>query len=45
MRNVAFLAVGLALLVLQANVFRALDAVPVPLADAAWALAICRAAP
>jgi rod shape-determining protein MreD len=40
MRNVAFLAVGLALLVLQANVFRALDAVPVPLAAAAWALAV-----
>jgi rod shape-determining protein MreD len=40
MRNVAFLAVGLALLVLQANVFRVLDAVPVPLAAAAWALAV-----
>jgi rod shape-determining protein MreD len=36
MRNVAFLALGLGLLVLQANVFRALDGIPVGLAVAAW---------
>ena len=40
MRNVAFLALGLALLVLQANVFRALDGVPVWLAAVAWVVAI-----
>jgi rod shape-determining protein MreD len=40
MRNVAFLALGLGLLVLQANVFRALDGVPVWLAAVAWVAAI-----
>jgi rod shape-determining protein MreD len=38
-RNVAFLALGIGLLVLQANVFRALDGVPVWLACAAWIVA------
>jgi rod shape-determining protein MreD len=36
MRNVAFLALGIGLLLLQANVFRALDGVPVWLAIVAW---------
>ena len=40
MRNVAFLALGIGLLVLQANVFRALDGVPVWLAAVAWIVAI-----
>jgi rod shape-determining protein MreD len=40
MRNVAFLGMGLALLVLQANVFRALDGVPVWLTAVVWVLAI-----
>ncbi len=39
MRNVAFLAVGLVLLVLQANVFRVIDGVQPGLAAAAWVLA------
>ena len=39
MRNVAFLALGLALLVLQANVFRVLDGVPAGVAIA-WLLAV-----
>jgi rod shape-determining protein MreD len=39
-RNVAFLAVGLALLVLQANVFRAIDDVRPSLSAAAWVLAV-----
>jgi rod shape-determining protein MreD len=39
-RNVAFLALGIGLLVLQANVFRALDGVPVWLASVAWIVAI-----
>ena len=40
MRNVAFLALGLGLLMLQANVFRALDGVPVWLAAVAWVVAL-----
>jgi rod shape-determining protein MreD len=40
MRNVAFLALGIGLLVLQANVFRALDGVPVWLAAVAWIVAV-----
>jgi len=36
MRNVAFLALGIGLLLLQANVFRALDGVPMWLAIVAW---------
>lgn len=40
MRNVAFLALGLGLLVLQANVFRALDGVPIGVAIAAWVAAL-----
>ncbi len=40
MRNVAFLALGLGLLVLQANVFRALDGVSPWLAAAAWVAAL-----
>jgi len=40
MRNVAFLALGLGLLILQANVFRALDGVPLGLAIAVWIAAI-----
>jgi rod shape-determining protein MreD len=40
MRNVAFLAVGLALLVLQANVFRVIDGVHPVVAGAAWLLAV-----
>src|ERR1700733_10431498 len=40
MRNVAFLALGLGLLVLQANVFRALDGVPIGVAAAAWVAAL-----
>lgn len=40
MRNVAFLALGIGLLVLQANVFRALDGVPIWLASVAWIVAI-----
>ena len=40
MRNLAFLALGLGLLMLQANVFRALDGVPVWLAALAWLVAI-----
>jgi rod shape-determining protein MreD len=39
-RNLAFLALGLGLLVLQANVFRALDGVPVWLAAVAWVVAV-----
>ncbi len=39
MRNVAFLGVGLALLLLQDSVFRAVDGLRVGLAVAAWALA------
>lgn len=39
MRNVAFLALGIGLLVLQANVFRALDGVPTWLAATAWVVA------
>jgi rod shape-determining protein MreD len=39
MRNVAFLALGLGLLMLQANVFRALDGVPVAVAVAVWVAA------
>jgi rod shape-determining protein MreD len=40
MRNVAFLALGLGLLMLQANVFRALDGVPVGVAVFVWILAL-----
>jgi rod shape-determining protein MreD len=40
MRNVAFLGAGLALLVLQANVFRATDGVPPGIAAALWLLAV-----
>ncbi|MGA7123517.1 MAG: rod shape-determining protein MreD [Polyangiaceae bacterium] len=40
MRNVAFLAVGLMLLVLQANVFRAIDGVRPWVATVAWVLAL-----
>ena len=40
MRNVAFLALGIGLLLLQANVFRAFDGVPIWLAAAAWVAAI-----
>jgi rod shape-determining protein MreD len=40
MRNVAFLALGLGLLVLQANVFRVLDGVSLWMAGAAWATAV-----
>jgi rod shape-determining protein MreD len=40
MRNLAFLAVGIVLLVLQANVFRAIDGVSSALAVAAWTLAV-----
>jgi rod shape-determining protein MreD len=40
MRNVAFLALGLGLLMLQANVFRALDGVPPAMAAAVWVAAI-----
>jgi rod shape-determining protein MreD len=40
MRNVAFLAVGLGLLVLQANLFRVLDQLPVWGAVAAWIAAL-----
>jgi rod shape-determining protein MreD len=40
MRNVAFLGAGLALLVLQANVFRATDGVPLGIAVAVWLLAL-----
>jgi rod shape-determining protein MreD len=40
MRNVAFLAVGLALLVLQANVFRAVDGLGIGVAVAAWVVAV-----
>ena len=40
MRNIAFLGVGLALLVLQANVFRALDGVRPGIAVAVWVLAV-----
>jgi rod shape-determining protein MreD len=40
MRNLAFLSFGLALLVVQANVFRGLDGVPVWLACAAWLVSI-----
>jgi rod shape-determining protein MreD len=39
MRNVAFLALGIGLLMLQANVFRALDGVPTWLAAMAWVVA------
>lgn len=39
MRNVAFLALGIGLLLLQANVFRALDGVPMWLAIVAWFVA------
>ena len=40
MRNVAFLALGLGLLMLQANVFRALDGVPVGVAIVVWIAAL-----
>jgi rod shape-determining protein MreD len=40
MRNVAFLALGLGLLMLQANVFRALERVPVGIAVAVWLAAL-----
>ncbi|MDP8999292.1 MAG: rod shape-determining protein MreD [Myxococcota bacterium] len=40
MRNVAFLAVGLALLVLQANVFRAVDDIRPAVACALWVFAV-----
>jgi rod shape-determining protein MreD len=40
MRNVAFLGVGLALLVLQANVFRAVDGLGLGVAVAAWVVAV-----
>jgi rod shape-determining protein MreD len=40
MRNVAFLALGIGLLLLQANVFRALDGMPVWLAAVAWVAAL-----
>ena len=40
MRNVAFLALGIGLLLLQANVFRALDDVPIWVAIAAWIAAV-----
>jgi rod shape-determining protein MreD len=40
MRNVAFLAAGLALLVVQANVFRAFDAISIGGAIAVWIAAI-----
>jgi rod shape-determining protein MreD len=40
MRNVAFLALGLGLLVLQANVFRVLDNVSVWMAGTAWVVAV-----
>ena len=40
MRNVAFLAVGLGLLLLQANVFRALDGVHPGVAAAVWVIAL-----
>lgn len=40
MRNVAFLALGVGLLVLQANVYRALDGVPLWLAVVAWIAAV-----
>jgi rod shape-determining protein MreD len=40
MRNVAFLGAGLALLVLQANVFRAMDGVRLGVMAAVWLLAI-----
>jgi rod shape-determining protein MreD len=40
MRNVAFLALGIGLLLLQANVYRALDGVPVWLAAVVWVVAL-----
>jgi rod shape-determining protein MreD len=40
MRHVAFLAAGLALLILQANVFRLLDGVPVFVVMIAWIAAV-----
>jgi rod shape-determining protein MreD len=40
MRNVAFLALGIGLLMLQANVFRALDDVPMWVAIVAWIAAV-----
>jgi rod shape-determining protein MreD len=40
MRNVAFLALGIGLLLLQANVYRALDGVPVWLAAVFWVAAL-----
>jgi rod shape-determining protein MreD len=40
MRNVAFLALGIGLLLLQANVYRALDGVPVWLAAVFWVVAL-----
>ncbi len=40
MRNVAFLAIGLGLLVLQANLFRVLDQLPVWAAAASWLVAL-----
>jgi rod shape-determining protein MreD len=40
MRNVAFLGLGLGLLILQANVFRALDGVPLGVAIIAWLAAL-----
>jgi rod shape-determining protein MreD len=40
MRDVAFLAVGLGLLVIQGNVFRAIDGISPAMAVAAWLLAV-----
>ena len=40
MRNVAFLAAGIAILAVQANVFRAVDALSVPVAVVVWLLAL-----
>lgn len=40
MRNLAFLGIGLALLLLQANVFRALDGITLGTAAAVWTLAM-----
>lgn len=40
MRNVAFLAFGLAMLILQANLFRAIDGVTPTVAAALWVLAV-----
>jgi rod shape-determining protein MreD len=40
MRNVGFLSVGLALLIVQANLFRVLDDISLPTALLVWAIAI-----